>query len=145
MTTKEAAERFHITEREVQKLCKDGKIAGVSKHGRGYYIPDNTPIIVTDSDVCAFVRLLLQYKNNPQMIVPIAGLDTAEKRRVWHEYLVGKGLVGECQPSDSVKSMLNGMQLTDEGLKMAFKNNNKSFLLNVPLNLNINVACMNVG
>lgn len=145
MTTKEAADIFHLSVREIRELCNAGKIPGAKKDRGEYDIPDDTPIIVTDKMVRAFAQLLLQYKNNPQMVFSIRGLDTAEKRRVWHEYLIREGLIGECQLSDSVSEMLKEMQLTDEGLKMAFKNDNKSFSLSVPLNLNFNVGCVNVG
>lgn len=149
MTTKEAAERFGIKEREVQKQCREGKIAGASKHGRGYYIPDDTLLILTDEAVCDFTRLLLKYKNNPGMILSNSGaLDTVQKRRIWYEYLMREGIIGNCEFSEDLNTMLNRMQLTDEGLEIAFKKIKFSTIkssttVNVPVNLN--VACVNVG
>lgn len=42
MTVQEAAFRWGITERQVQILCKNEKIKGVSKVGRSWIIPINT-------------------------------------------------------------------------------------------------------
>lgn len=41
MTTKEAAEKWKLSIRQVQNLCKKGRIDGVQKVGRNYLIPDN--------------------------------------------------------------------------------------------------------
>ena len=39
MTVQEAASRWGITERQVQVLCKNEKIEGVSRVGRNWIIP----------------------------------------------------------------------------------------------------------
>lgn len=39
MTVQEVAVRWSITERQVQILCKNGKIKGVSRVGRNWIIP----------------------------------------------------------------------------------------------------------
>ena len=39
MTTKEASERWGISERRVRILCSEGRIAGVVQEGRGWNIP----------------------------------------------------------------------------------------------------------
>lgn len=39
ITTKEAAEKWGITERRVQVLCREGKIAGVARLGWAWAIP----------------------------------------------------------------------------------------------------------
>ena len=39
MTTKEASERWGISERRVRILCSEGKIAGAVQEGRGWNIP----------------------------------------------------------------------------------------------------------
>ena len=39
MTTKEASERWGISERRVRVLCSEGKIAGAVQEGRGWKIP----------------------------------------------------------------------------------------------------------
>jgi hypothetical protein len=38
----QASEAWGITERQVQSLCKNGKIEGVVKWGRSWLIPKNT-------------------------------------------------------------------------------------------------------
>lgn len=41
MTTKDAAKKWGITQRQVQNLCKKDRIPGVVKHGTAYMIPAN--------------------------------------------------------------------------------------------------------
>lgn len=41
MTTKEAAERWNISQRQVQIHCKKGRIPGVTTVGTNYLIPVN--------------------------------------------------------------------------------------------------------
>ena len=42
MTTKEAAEKWNITIRQVQNHCKSGCITGVMKVGTNWLIPEGT-------------------------------------------------------------------------------------------------------
>lgn len=41
MTTKEAAEKWNISIRQVQNHCKNGRISGVQKIGTNYIIPED--------------------------------------------------------------------------------------------------------
>jgi excisionase family DNA binding protein len=41
MTTKEAAEKWGITQRQVQNHCKKNRIPGVVMHGTTYMIPED--------------------------------------------------------------------------------------------------------
>ena len=41
MTTKEASEKWGITQRQVQVHCKKKRIPGVVMHGTSYMIPEN--------------------------------------------------------------------------------------------------------
>lgn len=41
MTVKETSMKWGVSERQVQKLCRDGKIEGVAKLGRNWLIPAN--------------------------------------------------------------------------------------------------------
>lgn len=41
MTTKEAAEKWDISIRQVQNHCKNGRISGVQRVGTNYLIPEN--------------------------------------------------------------------------------------------------------
>jgi len=41
MTTKEAAEKWEITQRQVQNHCKKNRIPGVVTHGTTYMIPED--------------------------------------------------------------------------------------------------------
>lgn len=43
MTTKEAAEKWGISDRRVRTLCTEGKIAGTMKVGKSYQIPSDAP------------------------------------------------------------------------------------------------------
>lgn len=43
MTTKQAAEKWGISDRRVRTLCTEGKIAGAMKVGKSYQIPFNAP------------------------------------------------------------------------------------------------------
>lgn len=43
MTCKEASEKWGISERQVQAHCKNGRIPRVSRVGRSWIIPENTP------------------------------------------------------------------------------------------------------
>lgn len=39
MSVKEAAKRWNLSERWVQKLCEEGRIEGVQRFGRSWMIP----------------------------------------------------------------------------------------------------------
>lgn len=41
MTVKEASMKWGISERQVQALCRNGKIDGISKLGRNWLIPSD--------------------------------------------------------------------------------------------------------
>lgn len=41
MTTQEASKKWKISTRQVQILCKKGKISGVSRVGRNWIIPED--------------------------------------------------------------------------------------------------------
>lgn len=41
ITVQEAAERWNITDRQVQMLCKEGRITGAVKLSRIWIIPEN--------------------------------------------------------------------------------------------------------
>jgi len=42
MSVKEAALKWNISERRVQKLCEEGRISGVVRFGRSWVIPKDT-------------------------------------------------------------------------------------------------------
>ena len=42
ISVREAANRWKLSERRVQKLCEDGRIAGVFRFGRSWAIPKET-------------------------------------------------------------------------------------------------------
>ena len=41
MTTKEASEKWDISERRINVLCKDGRIPGAYKENKRWFIPAN--------------------------------------------------------------------------------------------------------
>ncbi|MBR2670378.1 MAG: helix-turn-helix domain-containing protein [Solobacterium sp.] len=41
MTTKEAAKKWGISQRQVQYHCKKNRVPGVMMHGTSYMIPEN--------------------------------------------------------------------------------------------------------
>ena len=41
ITVKEAAEKWELKERAVQKMCTDGRIPGASKFGKSWAIPSD--------------------------------------------------------------------------------------------------------
>ncbi len=43
MTTKEASQRWGISDRRIRVLCVEGKIEGAWREGKIWYIPDNAP------------------------------------------------------------------------------------------------------
>jgi hypothetical protein len=43
ITAEEMAERWNVTARQVQILCKNGKIEGASKFGSTWAIPEDAP------------------------------------------------------------------------------------------------------
>ena len=42
LTIKEIAEKWNLTDRQVQKMCSEGKIPGASKFGNVWAIPEGT-------------------------------------------------------------------------------------------------------
>lgn len=148
MTTKEAASIFNIDERTIRALCKEQKINGVTrgKNGR-YIIPDDTTLIVTDENARYFIYQLIKFKNNPKMVFPVRNLDEPEKLRVWYEYLRDQGLIGNCQFSTDLNTLLSQMSLTEEAIAMVFGQKKSSVLDKIHFNpsFNLNVASLNVG
>ena len=51
MTIKQAAKKWDVTPRRIQKLCTDGRIEGATKFGRDWAIPADAakPVILTAS------------------------------------------------------------------------------------------------
>ena len=43
ISTKEAAEKWNISERRIQKLCEEGRIPGVLRFSRVWAIPKGAP------------------------------------------------------------------------------------------------------
>jgi excisionase family DNA binding protein len=43
MSSKQAAEKWGITDRQIQTLCSQGKIIGATKLGRAWLIPKDAP------------------------------------------------------------------------------------------------------
>jgi excisionase family DNA binding protein len=43
MSSQQAAEKWGITDRQVQSLCQQGKIEGATKLGRAWLIPKDAP------------------------------------------------------------------------------------------------------
>lgn len=41
ISVREAASKWEISERRVQRLCKDGRIEGIERFGRSWMIPQN--------------------------------------------------------------------------------------------------------
>ena len=42
ISVKEAAKKWEISERRIQKLCEDGRIEGVERFGRSWMIPKHS-------------------------------------------------------------------------------------------------------
>ncbi len=113
MTVKEAAAKFNLSERKIQNLCKEGKIHGVTKPNRAYHIPDETVIIITDENAQAFLWQLLKFKNNANIILQGNFADNETKLRAWHKYMIEQGLVGECEYSSDLRTLLSKVYITD--------------------------------
>lgn len=150
MTTKDAASIFNIDEKKIRTLCKENKIHGVTREkgekGR-YVIPDETVLIVTDENARYFLYQLLKFKNNPKMIFPVACLDSTEKLNAWYEYLREQGLIGDCEFSSDLNTLLSRMSLTEEAIAMVFGKKDSSILDKIHFNpaFNFNVASLNIG
>ena len=48
MTVQEAAEKWGVTPRQVQILCKENRVAGAARMSRSWIIPDNAETPTTD-------------------------------------------------------------------------------------------------
>lgn len=64
MTTKEAAEKWNITVRQVQNHCKNGRITGVLKIGTNWLIPEGTQR-PKYTFICESILKLKQNNSNP--------------------------------------------------------------------------------
>ena len=146
MTTKKASEIFNIPERKIRKLCQQNKIHGVSKPNGRYEIPDSTSIIITDDNARAFLYQLIKYKNNPGLVLSVAGLDTETKRLEWHMYLLEQGLIGQCEFCPDLRELLTRMVLTDKAIELVFGKQTNGLLSRLSLEpaININIACLNL-
>ena len=139
------AAKFNLSERKIQTLCKEGKIHGVTRPNRAYHIPDETAIIITNENAQAFLWQLLKFKNNANIILQSHFADNETKLRAWHRYMIEQGLVGECEYSSNLKTLLEGMQITDAGFELlpGYKSSLR-LLLEPRVNIDINIGCMNM-
>ena len=117
MTTKEAAERFDIKERIIQKLASEGKIAGTQKVRGCYEIPNDTAIIITDQMARAFLLKLLKLKNNPGELVSTYDLLDEKISRTWYRYLLEQEVIGDCEYTPDPRELMLRMKLTNKGLE----------------------------
>ena len=143
MTTKQAADKFNMGKREIQKLCKEGKIHGVRKVGNRYEIPDETAMIITDENARTFLWQLLKFKNNPNIILEGSFADTDEKLKAWHTYMTERNLVGSCQYASELKELLMTMQLTEKGFEMITGKTASN--IHIEPSFNIDFACVNAS
>ena len=109
MTAKEASEKFHISERAIRKLAQERKIVGVQKVMRCYILPDETPIIITDSMARAFLLKVLRVKNNPNEIISTHELRDATISRAWYDYVLTQEVVGDCEYTTDPRELLSRM------------------------------------
>ncbi|MDO4492441.1 MAG: helix-turn-helix domain-containing protein [Clostridia bacterium] len=147
MTTKEAAEKFGISNKTVSKLCSENKIHGVEKINGKYRIPDETEMIITDDAAKAFLIQVLKLKNNPDITLPVAGYETEEKKKVWYGYLLNQGLIGECALCADAGQWMQGMSLTDKGLETILGKKNAWMQLQAVLKVSgsLNIGIVNIG
>ena len=117
MTTKEAAERFNLSERTIRRLANEGKIIGACKVEGSYEIPDDTPIIITEKMARAFLLKVLKLRNNPNLIVSTQELSSEVMSRVWYQYMLRQELVGDCEYTSEPRKLLLRMQLTEKGME----------------------------
>jgi hypothetical protein len=143
MTTKQAADNFNMEEREIRKLCKEGKIHGVRKVKNRYEIPDETVMIITDENARAFLWQLLKFKNNPSIILEESFADTDEKLSAWYTYLTEQGLAGGCGYVGKLKELLKKMQLTEKGFATIAGKTAHS--IHIEPHFNINLACVSAS
>ena len=143
MTTKQAADNFNMEEREIRKLCKEGKIHGVRKVKNRYEIPDETAMIITDENARAFLWQLLKFKNNSNIVLEDSFADTNEKLNAWYIYMTEQGFVGRCEYAGELKELLRKLQLTEKGFTMiAGKMANG---IHIEPNFNVNLACVSAS
>ena len=75
MTTKEAAEKWDISVRQVQNHCKNGRIKGILRVGTNYLIPKDA----MKPTYCAFSNFT---KKEP-LPIPKPGIDRGSSFILW--------------------------------------------------------------
>ncbi len=87
MTTKEVSEKWGITERRINVLCKEGRISGAYKENNRWFIPNNAskPVdkrLKKDADVSYFEKKLID-KSGKKLPLPVG---ISDYRKASSEY-----------------------------------------------------------
>ena len=87
MTTKEVSEKWGITERRINVLCKEGRISGAYKENNRWFIPNNVskPVdkrLKKDADVSYFEKKLID-KSGKKLPLPVG---ISDYRKASSEY-----------------------------------------------------------
>lgn len=144
MTTKDAAKKFNLSERKVQKLAKEQKIVGADKINGVYVIPDDV-FLVTDEMARAFLLKILRLKNNSHEVLSTNDLIDKSNIHIWHTYMQKQGLVGDCDCFDDPRQLLENMQLTEKGWSFVLGSKTFSLLKIENLNVNLQISALSVG
>ena len=87
MTTKEVSEKWGVTERRINVLCKEGRISGAYKENNRWFIPNNAskPVdkrLKKDADVSYFEKKLID-KSGKKLPLPVG---ISDYRKASSEY-----------------------------------------------------------
>lgn len=143
MTVKEASHLFNLDENEIRNRKKDNMIIGVEKKGRYIFIPDDTKIIPSKTEIKAFLLEIIKYKNNDEIALDRSLCPDYGTLIAVAEYLYKKGFIGEYNCFSNAKTFFDEVILTDKGMEFVFekeyKNLSKYEFLPIQVNPNFSL------
>lgn len=130
VSTKELAQRWHVSPGTVAKYCKEGKIPGAMKLPDNHWaIPANTPKPPTDAALRKMLFLTLQLKNNPSFGIDYdaLGVEPAHLPEAYR-YLADLHLLTLPDPLCEADRIPYAAVLTPRGLRLLQGNSEKTAL-----------------
>ncbi len=121
MNTKQAAEKWNISDRRVRTLCNNGQIEGAYKIGNAWYIPDDT-YKPKDGRIKAKDNLILLIEEKKKELDSLRPLTEGEVQRLYEDFMIeytynSNAIEGNTLTLHETDMVLRGLTIDKKPLK----------------------------
>ena len=121
MTTKQAAEKWSISDRRVRTLCVNGQVDGAWREGKIWYIPDSTPKPI-DGRFRAKKSLMEQIEQKKNELDTLRPLTEGEVARLNEDFMIeytynSNAIEGNTLTLRETDMVLKGLTIDQKPLK----------------------------